>query len=160
MTLDRLDNPRQSYRVSFSTLFLWTVVALLVLDNARTLIVEGVSFEDIVILRNLSLITIFSLLNSGILVWLLKSEISVEGISSFNSWGAADYVAWNQIVDARILNFLGLGYYRITSHDGRRIYVARYLSRQREFEAIVAAITAKGNPLRLCIEDHRVFHEE
>ena len=87
MTLDSLDNPTQSYRISFSTLFLWTLVALFLLHNAKTLIVESMAFNVITILQNLSLITILSLLNSGILVWMLKGEISVKGISSFNSWG-------------------------------------------------------------------------
>ena len=149
-----MDVPTQTYRISFSTLFLWTLFVLLLLDNTKMLLVENVRLAELQFLRNLSLVTLLSLISSTVLVCALKSEISVEGLTSFNMWGAPRFVSWDQITDARTSNFLGLGYYRITGSDGRRMYVARYLSRQREFELIVAAITKEQNPLRKCIEIH------
>ncbi len=66
--------------------------------------------------------------------------------------GQSAFVRWDEIVDARNLNFLGLGYVHITDEKGLAIRVPRYFSRQREFELVVSAIIKRENPLRGCIE--------
>lgn len=147
-----MTSPTQSYRCSFSTLFLWIIVFLLVLDMLRMLFIEGIQLEDLEVLAHFNSIVIVSLISSFILVFALKSEISVKGITSYNWWGGSSFIPWEHISEAGFSNFFGLGFYRIVSADGTCVYVARYLSRQREFEMIVAAITARTNPLRQAIE--------
>ena len=143
--------PAQSYRCQFSTLFLWLLGALLILDIARMWIFVGISLEQIELFRNLNLITLVAFFSSLLLVLTLRSEISPEGITSYNSLGSTMFIPWKKIKKASRQNILGLGYFRIVDQDGDCIYVARYLSRQREFEAIVSAITDKKNPLHRCI---------
>lgn len=144
-------SPVQTYRCQFSTLFLWLLGVLLFLDILRMRIIMEIPFEQIEFFHNLNLIAMVSFFSSLLLFWTLRSEISPEGITSYNSLGATTFIPWKKIREASKRNILGLGYFRIVDHDGDCIYVARYLSRQREFEAIVSAITEKNNPLRRCI---------
>ncbi len=153
-------SPTQSYRCRFSTLFLWFLGALLILDILRMWIIEGFPLEQIELFHNLNLITIVSFFSSLILVWAMKSEISAEGITSYNYLGGNTFIQWKEIKEASKRNILGLGYIRIVDRDGDSIYVARYLSRQREFEMIVSAITDKNNPLHKCIVDEESTPEE
>ncbi len=111
----------------------------------------GISLVQIELFRNLNLITMVAFFTSLLLVLTLRSEISPEGITSYNSLGATLFMPWGEIRKASRQNILGLGYFRIVDQDGDCIYVASYLTRQREFEAIVAAITDKKNPLLQCI---------
>ena len=128
-------------------------MALLLLDVLQMLIFAPIPISEIKILHNLNPIILVSIISTTILVFTLKSEISVEGITSYNWWGGSSFIQWEKISDAAIKSFLGLGYYRIISQDGTCVYVARYLSRQREFELIVTAITSKRNPFRRVIEE-------
>ena len=146
-----MGSPTQSYRCRFSTLFLWFLGALLILDILRMWILKGVPLEEIELFHNLNLITLVSFFSSLVLVWIFKSEISPEGITSYNYLGGKTFFQWREIKEASKRNILGLGYFRIVNQNGDSIYVARYLSRQREFEAIVSAITDKNNPLHRCI---------
>ncbi len=130
---------------------MWLLGAILILDIARMWIWVGIALEQIELFRNLNLITMVALFSSLLLVLTLRSEISPEGITSYNSLGATLFIPWAEIKNASRQNILGLGYFRIVDHDGDCIYVARYLSRQREFEAIVSAITDKNNPLHRCV---------
>jgi len=88
-------------------------------------------------------------------MWLLKSEICSEDICSYTFWKNTYFILWNEIAEANRLNYLGLGYYRITSFKRNRIYIAGYLLRQNGFEMIVSAITHYENPLRHCIEEQK-----
>ncbi len=143
--------PTQSYRCEFSTLFLWLLGALLILDILRMWIIVGIPLVEIELFHNLNLIILVSFFSSLLLVVTLRSEISSEGITSYNSLGSTMFIPWEGIKEATRQNILGLGYFRIVDQDGDCIYVARYLSRQREFEVIVSAITDKNNPLHRCI---------
>ncbi len=127
-------------------------MALLMLDVLRMLIFAPIPVAEIKILHNLNLIILVSIISTSILVFALKSDISVEGITSYNWWGGSSFIQWEKISGAAMKSFLGLGYYRIVGQDGTCVYVPRYLSRQREFELIVAAITTKKNPFRRVIE--------
>lgn len=147
-----MTNPTQTYRSSLSTLFLWILTVLLLVDITKMLTVEDVPFHELDPFRNLTLIAIVALVSSIILVLTFKSRISPEGITSYSFWGTTLFIPWKDIAEAKMWSFFGLGYFRIRSEDGTCIYVARYLSRQREFEVIVTAITDQQNPLRLCIE--------
>ena len=141
----------QTYRCSYSTLFLWTAAVLLILDVFKMLALQGVPLGELDPLHNGNVVVFASLFSSAVLVFTLKSEISVEGISSYSFLGTA-FIEWKNIKTAKAWNFLGLGYYQIRSADGNCIYVARYLTHQREFESVVTAITDHTNPLRRCIE--------
>ena len=143
---------KQIYRCSFSTLFLWLLVVLLLFDAIRSCLFEGIPIGQISVLKNLTNITITSGLTAGLLVYLLKNEVTTDGIRSYSFLGQSAFVRWDEIVDARNLNFLGLGYFHIRDEKGLEIRVPRYFSRQREFELVVSAIIKRENPLRGCIE--------
>ncbi len=146
---------KQIYRCCYSTLVLWTIAVLWLFDILRIIFLVGIPLRNVNYTGSLELTTIISLVTSLILVWLLKSEISSKGVCSYTCWGNTYFIPWNEIAEAHTLNYLGLRYYRITSDKGDHIYIARYLSRQNEFEMIVSAITHHENPLRLCIEEQK-----
>ena len=146
---------KQIYRCCYSTLVLWTIAVLWLFDILRIYFLVGIPIENINYSGSLELTTIISIITSLVLVWFLKSEISSEGVCSYTCWGNTYFIPWDEIAEAHTLSYLGLGYYRITSDNGYRIYIARYLSRQNEFEMIVSAITHHENPLRLCIEEQK-----
>ena len=141
----------QTYRCSYSTLFLWTAAVLLVLEVIKMIVLQHVPLGELNPFYNVNVVVCASLISSTVLVLTLKSEISVDGISSYSFLGTA-FIGWQNIETAKAWNFLGLGYYQIISADGDCIYVARYLTHQREFEMVVTAITEQTNPLRQCIE--------
>ena len=134
-------------------MLLWTVAVLWLFDMLRIIFLLGIPLRDINYTGSFELITIISLITSLVLVWVLKSEISSDGVYSYTWWGKTYFIPWNEITEAHTLNYLGLGYYRITGNNGERIYIARYLSKQYEFEMVVSAITPRENPLSLCIEE-------
>jgi hypothetical protein len=147
-----MDTPTQTYRCSFSTLFLWTAAFLLVLDTLKMLLWQRVPLYELDLLHNGHIIVFASLISSAVLVFTLKSAISVEGISSYSIWGANSFIEWHKIKTVKQWHFFGLGYYQIRSTEDDCIYVARYLAHQREFDLVVTAITEQSNPLRRCIE--------
>lgn len=146
---------KQVYRCSNSTLVIWTIAVLWLFEMHRMVFFLSIPLKSINYSGSLELITIISLITSSILVWFLKSEISSEGLCSYTCWGNTYFIPWNEIVEAHRLNYLGLAYYRIIGNKCEHIFITRYLSKQYEFEMLVSAITQRGNPLRLCIDQQR-----
>lgn len=143
----------QSYRPSFSTLFLWVLVLFFLVDAVASSIAFGTASVAADPFRNLNTVGYLALVLAMVLSWALKSEISGDGLLSYTWWGANRFLPWTSIAAADRTRFLGLGYYRITGSEGDTIYVPCYLSHQREFEMVVSAIAGERNPLRQCIEE-------
>ena len=79
----------QTYRCSYSTLFLWTAAVLLVLDVIKMIVLQHVPLGELNPFYNVNVVACASLISSTVLVLTLKSEISVDGISSYSFLGTA-----------------------------------------------------------------------
>jgi len=143
----------QTYRSSFSTLFVWLVPVLVTVESFKVHVVQRVPWAEFSLARNLELIILLALVLSGILVWGLRTVLSSEGLVTFTALGRPVFVPWATITAARVRSLLLLPYLELQIQDGSRVFLSRFLSQQREFDLIVQAITEPRHPLRVCLEE-------
>jgi len=143
----------QTYRASYSTLFVWLVPVLVVIETIKSHLFMGVPWGEFSLARNLNLILLLAFALAAFLVWGLRSILSAEGLASFTATGRMLFVPWNEIIGARRESLLFLPFYALQLAGGGNLYLPRFLSHQREFDAIVQAVTAPNHPLRRCIAE-------
>ncbi len=140
------------YRMSFTTLFLWVLAVLLMLDAGKCLLLFYFSRQALNPLADLNALCLLAMAVSVLLIILCPSEVSPGGLLTFSAAGRAVFLRWNEISEVKRRRLIGLGFYQIRGADGTRVYVPGFLSRQEEFVAVVTAITPPENPLRRCLE--------
>lgn len=148
----------QHYRCSFTSLFLWLMVVLLPMSFFIHLAASDFSVETAAAQTSFTAVGWIALLTALVLWWALKSEVSSFGILSYTAVGFQRFITWENIKSASPTHLLGLGFLRVSGNDGETVYVPRFLSRQREFDFLVPAITKEDNPIRATIESTSPYH--
>lgn len=143
----------QTYRSSYSTLFVWLVPLLVIVETFKVHVVKRVPWAEFSLASNLELIILLALVLAGMLVWGLRTVLSSEGLITFTALGRPVFVPWVTITAARSRSLLLLPFLELQILGGTRVFLSRFLSQQREFDLIVQAITEPRHPLRVCIEE-------
>ena len=148
---------KQSFYISYSTLFLWMFAVLMLSDMVLMTVFSLFHLAELQPLVHAKLFAVLSLINSLFIVWAYKCEINHMGVHGTNFWGKPIFISWSSIAKARNRHFFGLNFYVIDSADQVRMHIPRFLGRQREFDLLVNGIIGEQNPLHSCLSKHEVL---
>lgn len=147
-----MDRPIEAFRMSFVRPFLWLIawdvpVALFVL-----FLCDERLFDHRHRLRTILIVTLGVSLLAAFLtapvVRLFKVYVYRDGLCGSGTWIWYRCLAWSEIQCVRHLNFVGLPYLRIYSHETlTAIWLPLFLTNMNRFKEIVAEHAESDNPL-------------
>ncbi len=138
----------QSYRLCFSSLFVWlTLASSPLFFLIWTLAMGDWSFNQ-AFLASYQLILGLNLIIAGLAAALCRWEIIPRGLTGPVALRKRRYIPFSGITRAEQLQIPGLPILRIENEAGQRLYLPFLLNRQEEFKALLDALLPPANPLR------------
>lgn len=138
----------QSYRISFTSLFVWLTLACSpVFFLGWTLAMGSWTIND-AFLAWYQLVLGINLIAAGLAATCCKWEIIPRGLTGPVAFRKRLYMPFSGITRAERLPVPGLPVLKIENEAGQRIYLPFILNRQEEFNALLNALLPRANPLR------------
>lgn len=101
------------------------------------------------------IVLVVDILAGLILVECFKVKLKPTGISCYNFWGIYSFVLWNEIREAKIINFLGLKFVRVFFRNSRiPLWVPLFIKNRKGFSAALSGFAPASNLLRQVFEQN------